>query len=93
MFLIPLSNSIVSSSSKGYAFSLIIISTYNLLVQVMLSVFQFLLSEHTLFKDSGEKPCSHRNNVSVSLLDSEQEGEFVRPSQGSEMNQSITTKC
>ena len=90
MFLIPLSNSIVSSSSKGYAFSLIIISTYNLLVQVMLSVFQFLLSEHTLFKDSGEKPCSHRNNVS--LLDSTQEGEFVRPSQGSIMNQLITTK-
>ena len=45
----------------------------------MLSVFLFLLSEHTLFKDSGEKPCSHRNKVS--LLDSEQEGEFVRPVQ------------
>ena len=59
----------------------------------MLSVFQFLLSEHTLFKDSGEKPCIHRSIVS--LLDGEQEGEFVldRPSQGSVMNQSITTKC
>ena len=57
----------------------------------MLSVFLFLLSEHTLFKDSGEKPFSHRNKVS--LLDSEQEGEFVRPSQGSVMNQSIATKC
>ena len=57
----------------------------------MLSVFQFLLSEHTLFNDSGEKlPFSHRNKVL--LLDSTQEGEFVRPSQGSEMNQSITTK-
>ena len=56
----------------------------------MLSVFQLILSEHTLFKDSGEKPFSHRNNVS--FLDSEQEGEFVRPSQGSVMNQSITTK-
>ena len=64
--------------------------SYFTLVQVMLSVFLFLLSEHNLFKDLFEKPCIHSNKVL--LLDSAQEGEFVRPSQGSVMNQSITTK-